>query len=139
MDARARRLFLALVLAQAAHSTEECIFRLYDVLAPARMVSELVSRDREVGFMAVNAALILLGFWCYLARVRPGRPSARGWSWSWAVLEAVNGTGHLLLSVARGGYFPGLATAPLLLACSAWLIVRLQAAPEGGTGGDARS
>jgi hypothetical protein len=33
-----RSAFLALILAQAAHSVEQYAFRLYDVLAPARYV-----------------------------------------------------------------------------------------------------
>ena len=39
-----------LILAQAAHSTEEYVFRLFDVFAPARFVSSLVSDNLAVGF-----------------------------------------------------------------------------------------
>lgn len=121
MKLRSQRLFLALILTQAAHSVEESVFRLYDVLAPARIISGLVSSNLAVGFAAVNAALILFGFWCYFARVRNGHRSGRGWAWFWTILEASNGTGHLLLAAGRGGYFPGVATAPLLLGCAGWL------------------
>lgn len=41
MDSRSRFAFLVLVLAQAAHSAEEYIFKLYDVFVPARFVSGL--------------------------------------------------------------------------------------------------
>lgn len=125
MDTRSRRLFLALVLAQAAHSVEEYALRLYDVFAPARFVSGLVSDDLAAGFAAVNAALVLFGLWCYAARVRPGHPSARRYAWFWVLLEAGNGLGHPLLSLARGGYLPGTATAAALLVLSAALGVRL--------------
>ena len=37
------------------------------------------------------------------------------------ILETLNGTGHVVLAVLAAGYFPGVGTAPLLLACSAWL------------------
>jgi hypothetical protein len=125
MELRSQRLFLALILTQAAHSIEEYAFRLYEVLAPARIISGLVSSNLAVGFASVNAALVLFGFWCYFARVRKGNRSGRGWAWFWTILEASNGTGHLLLAAGRGAYFPGAATAPLLLGCASWLGVTL--------------
>ena len=117
----ARHLFLALILAQAAHSVEEYVFRLYDVFAPARFISGLVSANLTVGFAVANAALVTFGAWCYLARVRPNRPSGAGWAWFWTLLEGGNGTGHLLFALARGGYFPGAWTAPFLLGLALWL------------------
>jgi hypothetical protein len=122
-------LFLALIVTQAAHTVEEYVFRLYEVLTPARILSGLVSRNLAVGFASINAALILFGFWCYFARVRRDRPSGTGWAWSWTILEAANGMGHLLLAAGRGGYFPGAATAPLLLGCAGWLGVTLGRRP----------
>jgi hypothetical protein len=122
---RCQKLFLALILTQAAHSAEEYVFRLYDVLLPARVISGLISDDLALGFAVANAALVLLGFWCYFARVRRGRPSWRRWAWFWTILEAANGSGHLLLAVAEGGYFPGAATALVLLGLAVWLSVSL--------------
>ena len=119
-------LFLALILAQTAHSVEEYAFRLYDVLAPARYVSGLFGLDRPVGFAIVNAALVLFGLWCWQARIRPGHGSARGFAWFWALLEIANGCGHVVLAGLAGGYFPGLATAPLLLVLGAWLALSLR-------------
>ena len=122
-----RYLFLLLILAQAAHSVEEYAFRLYDVLAPARFVSGLFGVDRQAGFVLVNSVLVLFGLWCWLARVRPGRRGAVGLAWLWALLEIANGCAHVALAVAAGGYFPGLATAPLLIALAgllAWRMLR---------------
>jgi Protein of unknown function with HXXEE motif len=121
-----RNVFLALILTQAAHSIEEYVFRLYDVLAPARYVSSLLGVDRQVGFVIVNCALALFGLWCWYARVRPGRASARGFAWFWALLEIANGCAHLALAVAAGGYFPGLGTAPLLIGLGGLLVVKLR-------------
>ena len=121
-------LFLGLILAQAAHSIEEYYFRLYDVLAPARFISGLVSSNLALGFAIANGALVLLGLWCYLARVRKGHASALGWAWFWTILEAINGANHLMLAVSSRGYFPGAATAPLLLGLSLWLGVTLSRA-----------
>jgi hypothetical protein len=125
MDFRSRTAFLALIVVQAAHSIEESVFRLFDVFAPARFISGLLSSDPARGFAIGNIALVLFGVWCYVARVRPGLPSARGLAWAWALLELGNGIGHSAFALARGGYFPGVATAPLLLALSLYLIARL--------------
>jgi hypothetical protein len=132
MDARSQSIFLALISAQAAHSAEEYAFGLYEVFAPARFVSGLLSRDLATGFIVANAALLLFGLWCYLARVRAGRPTARWWAWLWVLLECGNGSGHLLIALARGGYFPGVFTAPALLALSIILAWRLAGAGDGG-------
>jgi hypothetical protein len=126
MHASVRKIFLALVLAQAAHSVEEYVFRLYDVLAPARYVSGLLGIDRQAGFAVVNSALVLFGLWCWWARVRPGRPSARAFARFWAVMEIANGCAHLALAIAAGGYFPGLATAPLLIGIAGLLVASLK-------------
>jgi hypothetical protein len=127
--------FLVLILAQTAHSAEEYKFRLFDVLLPARYLSRLLSDDPAVGFAIANAALVGFGLWCYFARVRPGDPSARSLAWFWAVLEFANGVGHGALAAWRGGYFPGVATAPLLVGAAVYLSVRLssraQVAPSG--------
>ena len=63
---------------------------------------------------------------------RPGLAAARAWrglASFWAVLESMNGVVHLLLALAARGYFPGAATAPLLLALGLGLAMRLRFAP----------
>lgn len=125
MDRRRQRAFALVILAQAAHSVEEYVFQLYEVFAPARWVSGLFSANASVGFAIANAAIVLFGIWCYWARVRPGHPSARGYAWFWACLELANGVGHLSFAALRGTYFPGVGTAPLLIAASGYLCVTL--------------
>lgn len=125
MDARTRFAFLAVIAAQAAHSIEEYWFRLYDLLAPARALSEAIGPDRATGFIIGNAAILLAGLGCYFTSVRRGHGSARGLAWFWALLEIANGLGHVALALWAGGYFPGLATAPLLLATGLYLATRL--------------
>jgi hypothetical protein len=125
MHPSVRNIFLLLVLAQALHSIEEYVFRLYDVLAPARAVSGMFGVDPQRGFAVVNSALVLFGLWCWWARVRPGRPSARAFAWFWALIETANGFAHLALAAMAGGYFPGLTTTPLLLGLGGWLVLRL--------------
>lgn len=137
--ARCQNLFLALILTQAAHSVEESAFRLYDVLLPARIVGGLISDNVPLGFAVANAALVLFGLWCYVARVRRAHPSWRGWAWFWVALEAANGTAHLFNALERRGYFPGVATAPFLLGLAIWLGVTLSHTrpvdPQRGAGG----
>jgi hypothetical protein len=115
VDRRASQLFALLILAQAAHSVEECAFHLYDVFAPARFVAGLVSSDLALGFALANVAVVSFGAWCYVARVRPRHASSRGWAWLWVGIEGANGASHLLFATLRGDYFPGAWTAPLLL------------------------
>ena len=134
MDTRSQFTFLALVLAQGAHSAEEYAFRLYDVFAPARFVSGLFSSDLSRGFIIANAALLLFGLWCFIARVRAGRHSARGWAWLWVLVECGNGIGHPAIAIARGGYFPGVVTAPVLLALSVYLAARMVRIERQGEG-----
>jgi hypothetical protein len=119
--------FALLIAAQGAHSIEEYETRLYDAFAPARFVSDRLGLDRPIGFIIANTLLVGFGLWCWLARVRPQRGAWRGFAWFWAVLESANGTGHLLLALAAGGYFPGLLSAPLLLGLGVTLALRLKA------------
>ncbi len=92
MELRSQRLFLALILTQVAHSIEEYVFRLYEVLAPARIISGLVSSNLAVGFASVNAALILFGFWCYFARVRKShRACVLSWGRDCATASGLRG------------------------------------------------
>ena len=127
MDAKARILFVALIAAQAAHSVEEYATGLFDVFAPARFVSNLISDDLSLGFALANMAVVLFGLWCVVARVWPRHPSAPAFAWFWAIVEFGNGFGHSAMALARGGYFPGAATAPALLGLSGWLALRLAA------------
>jgi hypothetical protein len=133
VDRRARLGFLLLILAQAAHSVEEYVARLYDVFAPATFISSLISRDPAFGFLMANAALVAFGAWCWLVPVRGGWRSARSLVWFWAAVELANGTVHSVIALSRGAYFPGVLTAPLLLAAAVWvasLLVRSAAEPR---------
>jgi hypothetical protein len=108
--------FLALVITQAGHSVEEYRGRLYDVFLPARFVSGLISRDLQRGFVIFNVALVAFGLWCFFWPVRQRWTVAFGFTWVWIVIEVINGIGHPAWSLMSGGYTPGVATAPVLLA-----------------------
>jgi Protein of unknown function with HXXEE motif len=125
VEHRAQLVFLFLILAQGVHSIEEYVTKLYEVFAPARFVSSLVSNDLGVGFLIFNAALVTFGLWCWAIPVRSGWQTTRGLVWFWTILETGNGIGHLGLALSRRGCFPGVVTAPLLLLLAAWLAILL--------------
>ena len=113
--------FAALILVQAAHSVEEYIGHLWESFPPARLLTGLVSQDREWSFVALNILLLTFGLWCLLWPVRRRWPSAVHLAWAWVIVEVINGIVHPLWTLHEGGYTPGVATAPLLLATAAYL------------------
>jgi hypothetical protein len=78
VEHRAQLVFLCLILSQGAHSIEEYVTKLYEVFAPARFVSSLVSQDLALGFVVVNTALVTFGLWCWAIPVRSGWKVACG-------------------------------------------------------------
>ena len=125
MESRSQLVFLLLVLVQAAHSIEEYATELYEIFPTARFISGLLSDDLATGFAVGNALFVAFGLWCYAMPVRIGWPAARGLAWFWMIVELGNGVLHSALAISRGGYFPGAATAPVLLALALWLGVLL--------------
>lgn len=126
MSARSKLLFLLLVAIQAAHSVEEYAGRLYEVFWPARFVSGLVSDNLSVGFIVINAAIIVLGVWCYFGPVRAGLSASWGLAGLWLTVELANGVGHISIAVWEGRYFPGAITAAALAVTAAGLALSLR-------------
>lgn len=113
--------FALVAFGQAAHSIEEYLGRLWESFPPARFLTSLVSQDLETGFLVINIALVAFGFWCLLWPVRRGWRSAVPIGWFWVAIELINGVGHPLWSLSRGGYTPGAGTAPVLLVGALYL------------------
>ena len=113
--------FGALVLAQAVHSTEEYLGRLWETFPPARFVSGLVSNDLESGFLFLNVCIVAIGAWCYFWPVRRQWAIATPILWLWIVVETINGLVHPTWSVVQGGYTPGVVTAVPLLVLAVYL------------------
>jgi len=121
-----RTAFLALVLAQTAHSVEEYAGRLWESFPPARFMSGLISGDLERGFVIANVTLVAFGLWCWAWPIRRRWPSAEPLAWAWVTIEVINGIGHPLWTLRQGGYTPGVATSPLLLVLALNLANRLR-------------
>lgn len=119
--------FLALVAAQAAHSVEEYVGRLYELFPPARFVSSLFSQDLQRGFLIFNGGLVAFGIWCFLWPLRRHWAAAPAVAWLWVGIELVNGIGHPLWSLWQRAYTPGVATAPVLLVLALVLARQLRA------------
>jgi hypothetical protein len=118
---RAEIAFGALVLAQAAHSTEEYVGRLWESFPPARFVSGLVSNDLERAFLFLNVCIVAFGVWCYFWPVRRQWSVAPTILWLWIIVETINGLVHPLWSIRQGGYTPGVVTAVILLGLAVYL------------------
>jgi hypothetical protein len=122
---RTQTIFLLLIVSQALHSVEEYVFQLWEVLAPARLISSLIADDLPVGFAIANSTIVAFGLWCYFWPIRQKWRSATVFMWFWALLELGNSIGHILFAVLEEGYFPGVYTAPILLILSVFLLHRL--------------
>jgi hypothetical protein len=121
MNPAIRRAFLLLIVVQALHSLEEFRFELWRVFEPARAVSRLFSPDPETGFAIANGLLIAFGTWCYMVPVGLARQYAGLVVWLWILFEFTNGIMHVFLSLSSWSYYPGILTAPLLLALASYL------------------
>ena len=124
--------FGALVLAQAAHSIEESIWRLWDSFPPARFVAGLVSNDLERGFVSLNICIVAFGAWCYFWPVRRQWRGAAAILWGWIVVETINGIVHPVWSVIQGGYTPGVVTALMLAPLALYLAKQVLASSARG-------
>ena len=122
-------LFGLLVTFQAAHSIEEVTFGLYDWLPFFRWMDSVETGGSAFVFVVVNIGIVVFGYWCYFARVRPGHPSSRFLITLWVTIEILNGIGHPTWSALVRSYVPGTATAPLLLITSLLLIWTINRQP----------
>ena len=107
--------FLALIIAQAAHSAEEYAGRLWESFPPARLLPSLISDDLARGFLLLSIGLVTFGLWCFVGPVRREWPVAVPLTWGWVVVESINGVVHPLWALHVRAYTPGLVTAPILL------------------------
>jgi hypothetical protein len=118
--------FWLLGLAQAAHSMEEMFSQLYDFMWAA---TERLGLPR-MGMTATTFAVVNMAIITFLLGISPfvfaRRPWAIAIAWVAAVVEIVNGAGHVTGAVIFGGYVPGVGTAPFLIVTGVALLVALR-------------
>ena len=119
---RKSTVFLLLVFAQALHSIEEYIGRLWEIFPPATFLCGLVSDDLHFGFLVINIGLFVLGILFWLFLVKPDRLGAYLVIWFWIVIELTNGVIHPIWSIMERSYTPGVITAPLLFVLALYLL-----------------
>jgi hypothetical protein len=124
MSKKIKIAFLLLVLTQAAHSLEEYYGKLWEVFAPAKFITSVVSSDHEKGFVIINVALFTAGMLIWLAAVR-NNPSAIVAVWIVTIMEIINSVGHAVWAVMERNYVPGVATAPILFILALYLVKQL--------------
>ena len=116
--------FLLLVLIQALHSIEEYIGRLWEVYAPAKFITGLVSNDHEIGFVMINICLFLFGIFVWFAAIR-NYSFAIVPVWFLTIMEIINSIGHSVWAVMEKDYVPGVATAPIIFILAIYLVREL--------------
>lgn len=123
---RLTKLYLALGLAQAAHSIEEMRMRLYeffDVIA-ARFPGFPMRNMSADTFAAINL-LVVAGVLALVPFVQARCGWALGLAGVVAAIEILNGIGHAGISLLIGQYMPGTYTAPALLVLGALVLREL--------------
>jgi hypothetical protein len=126
MSKHIRLAFLLLILSQGFHSAEEYFTRLWDVFAPARILSNLVSTNTEKGFIIINIFLFIAGIICWiLISMKNGRKFLP-LIWFFIVIEFINGIGHPLWGILERQYVPGLASALIVLVINVYLTFQIR-------------
>ena len=119
---------LLAVLAQATHFAEELLTGFYRQF-PAQFGAPSIPID-----LFVNFNLAWLGIWVLsIVGLARRRKAAVFPLWFLAIAGALNGLAHPALAVRVGGYFPGLATSPLVGALGGILWIRLHSLTIGRT------
>lgn len=122
--AAARALALATGV-QSVHFAEEAATGFHERLGPVFGLPGM----SFAFFVAFNLAWI--GIWiASVPGLRSSRTAAFFAAWFLAIAGLLNGVAHPLLAVASDGYFPGLASLPLIAAASVWLWLRLRRATQ---------
>ena len=101
-----RHLYPGLVVAQFLHGFEDYVAGFHDAFPIYSLAPEF--------FVLLHVGLTLL-LAAMVPSVAHGRPWALKLATFWAIVEILNGAGHIMIAVFEWQYYPGLWTAPLLL------------------------
>jgi len=130
MNKNIRAAFLLLIAVQGLHSTEEFIFKFYEVFPPMVWVYRNAPHLAAPAFVIFNLLLVLAGFICFLRWVRPNQRGARAVVWFWIGLETLNAVAHCVWAILIGGYNPGLVTGLGFVPVVAYLSYQLWRGPQ---------
>jgi hypothetical protein len=115
MIRKIRAAFLALILLQAVHSTEEFIFKFYEKFPPMRFIYQDIPNLAKPAFAIANLFLFFIGLSCFYYWVKPERKGARTVIWVWVIIESFNVIAHFVWALLIRGYNPGLVTGTLFV------------------------
>lgn len=101
-----RHLYPGLVAAQFLHGFEDFVSGFHDIFPLFSLAPEFFVL-LHLGVTLLLAALI--------PSVAHGRPWALKLAMFWAIVEILNGAGHIMIAAIEWTAYPGLWTAPLLL------------------------
>ncbi len=101
-----RHLYPGLVLARFMHDFEDYVSGYYAQFPLFSLSPELFV------VLHIGTFLLLLGMFPSVAH---GRPWALRLARIYAIIEIMNGVGHLMIALIEWEYYPGLWTAPLLV------------------------
>jgi hypothetical protein len=107
--------FFALIVLQAAHSTEEFIFGFYERFPPMRFVYQNDPHLAPYAFAMSNLLLVLVGLICFYYWVWPARKGTKVIVWIWIVIESLNVLAHFVWAALIRDYNPGLVTGILFV------------------------
>ena len=107
-----RHLYPGLVIAQFIHGFEDYVAGFHDRFPVFSLAPEF--------FVLLHVGLTLL-LLALIPSVGHGRPWALKLAKFWAIVEILNGAGHIMIAAVEWQYYPGLWTAPLLLVFGAAL------------------
>jgi len=129
MSNKIRAAFLMLIALQALHSTEEFIFKFYDVFPPMASLYRDAPQMAKSAFIVFNVLLFMAGLICLFRWVWPGRRGARTIVLVWVVVETFNFVAHSVWAILIRGYNPGLATAIGFVPLVVYISYQLRRAP----------
>ena len=129
MSKKIRAAFLVLIVLQALHSTEEFIFKFYEVFPPMALLYRDAPHLAAPAFIIFNVLLVAAGLACLSSWVRPAGRGARTVVWAWVGVEAFNAVAHSAWAVLIWGYNPGLVTGLMFVPVVAYLGYLLRRTP----------
>src|SRR4051812_36812405 len=129
MSKKIRAAFLMLIVLQALHSTEEFIFKFYDVFPPMVVLYRDHRQLARPAFVVFNVLLFSVGLICLCYWVSPGRRGARTVVWVWVGGETLNVVAHSAWAILIAGYNPGLVTGIMFVPLLIYISYQLRRPP----------